>query len=127
MTGAPEVPARETDAGEPATRSFIELICSILEEKRAEDIVWLDVSDVTDIADDFVIATILNTRQGAAIVEECEKNRKRLGLGRVGIEGQAGSSWILLDYADVIVHLFLAEQRAYYALEHLWADAKRIR
>ena len=106
--------------------SFLEFVCSLLAEKRAEDVVCLDVSGVTDLADHFVIATILNARQGGAILEECEKERKRRGLARIGVEGTAGSSWIVLDYGDLVVHLLLPAQRAYYALEHLWADAKRV-
>ncbi|MHC4971006.1 MAG: ribosome silencing factor [Planctomycetota bacterium] len=108
-------------------QNFVEFVCSILEEKRATDIVWLDVRGVTDLADDFLIATVLNPRQGAAVVDACEKERKRRGVTRLGIEGETGSSWILIDYGELIIHLFLPEQRAYYALEHIWADAKRVR
>ena len=100
---------------------------SVLEAKRAEDIVWLDVSEVTDLADYFIVATVNNPRQMSAISAECEQERKRLGLGRVGIEGVSkSSSWVVLDFGDVVVHLFLPEQRNYYQLENLWADAKRI-
>jgi ribosome-associated protein len=102
-------------------------VMSTLEEKRAEDIVWLDVSGVTDLARYFIIATVTNPRQMAAVAAACEKERKSRGFPRIGIEGaSSGSSWVVLDYADVIVHLFLPEQREYYALEHLWADAKRM-
>ena len=87
--------------------------------------VYKDVRGVTDVADEFVIATILNARQGGAIVEACEKEAKRRRVPRLGVEGASASSWILLDYGSLVFHLFLPEQRAYYALEHLWADAKR--
>ena len=119
---------RESKAPPPKDNGapFVDFVKSVLDEKRAEDIVHLDVREVTDLADDFVIATISNQRQGAAIVEECEKERKQRGLGRVGIEGVNGSTWIVLDYGDLVVHLFLPEQREYYALEHLWADAARV-
>lgn len=102
-------------------------VIAVLEEKRAEDVVWLDVSGVTDLARYFIIATVTNPRQMAAVAGACEKERKSRGFPRIGIEGAAsGSSWVVLDYADVIVHLFLPEQREYYALEHLWADAKKM-
>jgi ribosome-associated protein len=101
------------------------VVLKILDEKRAEDIVWLDVRGVTDVADDFLIATILNARQGGAIVDACEREAKRLHVPRLGVEGGPTSSWILLDYGSLVVHLFLPEQRTYYALEHIWADAKR--
>jgi ribosome-associated protein len=109
-----------------AKGSFLEYVCTLLAEKRAEDVLCLDVSGVTDLADHFVIATILNARQGAAILEECEKERKKRGVGRIGIEGASGSSWIVLDYGDLVVHLLQPAQRTYYGLEHLWADAKRV-
>jgi ribosome-associated protein len=106
--------------------SFLEFVEEVLEGKRAEDIVHLDVRNVTDLCDDFMIATITNARQGKAIVAECEQERKRRGLPRIGIEGAEGSSWVVLDYGDVVVHLLMPEQREYYALEHLWADAERV-
>jgi ribosome-associated protein len=126
VTGQPDLPVSREGA-EPAVQNFVEFVCTVLEEKRAADIVWLDVRGLTDLADDFVIATVLNPRQGAAIVDACEKERKRRGVTRLGIEGETGSSWVLMDYGDLIVHLFLPEQRAYYGLEHIWADAKRVR
>lgn len=127
MTLQPEQPQRGRAEGPGAAETLAEFVYRILDEKRAEDIVWLDVRDLTDLADDFMIATIGSPRQGAAIVDECEKERKRRGLPRLGIEGESGSSWILLDYGDLIVHLLLPEARAYYALEHIWADAKRVK
>lgn len=110
-----------------ADQPFIEFVEGVLDAKRAEDIVRLDMHEVTDLCDDFVIATITNPRQGAAIVDECERERKRRGGSRIGIEGAGGSSWVVLDYGDLVVHLLMPEQREFYALEHLWADAKRVR
>jgi ribosome-associated protein len=117
----------EPRAAEDSAPRFGEIVYKILDEKRAEDIVWLDVRGVTSLADEFLIATVLNARQGGAILEACEREAKRLGVPRLGVEGGATSSWILLDYGDLVVHLFLPEQRLYYGLEHLWADAKRVR
>lgn len=119
-------PARPAPTAEPSG-SFGAFACEVLADKRAEDIVWLDVRGVTDFADDFIIATIQSQRQGAAVVDACEQERKRRGMSCVGIEGKTGSSWVLLDYGSLIIHLFMPEQRAYYALEHVWADAKRVR
>ncbi|MCK6458953.1 MAG: ribosome silencing factor [Planctomycetes bacterium] len=115
----------DAEASKAAASRFSEAVLRILDEKRAEDIVWLDVRGVTDVADEFLIATILNSRQGGAILEACEKEAKRLKVSRLGVEGGAQSSWILLDYGSLVVHLFLPEQRAYYGLEHIWSDAKR--
>jgi len=126
VTGSPDLPAPDTDA-EPETQPFTDFIWNVLDEKRATDVVWLDVRGLTDLADDFFIATIQNPRQGAAIVDACEREAKRRGVKRLGVEGEAGASWILLDYGDVIIHLFHADQRAYYALENIWGDAPRVR
>lgn len=123
MSSKPEIPTQRAEAGP----GFADFVFGVLDEKRATDIVWLDVRGVTDLADDFLIATISNPRQGAAIVDACEREAKQRGLARLGVEGESGSSWVLLDYGDLIVHLFMPEQRAYYALEHIWADAKRVR
>ena len=124
---APQPAADQTSpSAAEAARSFADYVFAVLEEKRAEDIVRLDVTGVTDIADEFLIATMTNSRQGSAIVDACEIERKKRGLTRLGAEGLDGSSWIVLDYGDLVLHLFLPEQRAYYALEHLWSDAKRI-
>lgn len=121
----PTPPAASADDPGTASEPFAEFVYRILDEKRAEDIIWLDVEGLTFLADEFLIATISNPRQGAAIVEDCEKEAKRRGQARIGVEGDAGSSWILLDYGDLIVHLLMPEQRAYYGLEHIWADAKK--
>jgi len=118
-------PSMEAKEIEERVSRFAQAALKILDEKRAEDIVWLDVRGVTDVADEFMIATIMNPRQGGAIVEACEKEAKRLKVSRLGVEGGPQSSWILLDYGSLVVHLFLPEQRAYYALEHIWSDAKR--
>lgn len=101
-------------------------IIDIIEEKQAEDIVLLDVSDHTSIASYFVIATIDNERQGKAIEDEVLL-QLRMGqnlrpLGMEGVEENSGG-WVLLDYGDVIVHLFTEEKRAYYRLEELWNKA----
>ncbi|MGH7163403.1 MAG: ribosome silencing factor [Planctomycetota bacterium] len=109
----------------PLSRFHAHLL-SVLEEKRAEEVVRLDVTEVTDLADEFVIATVLNQRQAGTIVEACEKERKRLQLPRVGMEGVQGSTWVVLDYGSIVVHLLTREARAYYDLENLWADARRV-
>jgi len=108
------------------TESFVRFIRGVLDEKRATDIVWLDLDGVTDIADEFLIATITNPRQGSAVVDACEKERKARGLTCLGIEGKGTSAWVVLDYGDIVVHLFSPEAREKYQLEHLWADARRI-
>ncbi|MEX1018352.1 MAG: ribosome silencing factor [Litorilinea sp.] len=100
-------------------------IVDMVEEKQATDIVLLDVHEQTSIADYFVIATIDNERQAHAIEEEIlGKLRVEQNLRPLGIEGvEDGAGWALLDYGDVIVHLFTEEMRHHYSLEELWSKA----
>lgn len=101
-------------------------IIDIIEEKQASDIVLLDVGDHTSIAAYFVIATIDNERQAKAIEDEVlQQLRMEQNLRPLGMEGVQENSggWVLLDYGDVIVHLFTDEKRDYYQLEELWNKA----
>ncbi|MGE3175401.1 MAG: ribosome silencing factor [Planctomycetota bacterium] len=101
----------------------------LLGEKQAEDIVILDVSRPLAIVDYFVVATVRNTRQAQAIAREVDLDVKHLRGRRKrntgGLESE-DSNWVLLDFDDVVVHLFLPEARTYYGLESLWADAPRV-
>lgn len=97
------------------------------EANRGRDIVILDMHEATPICDYFVVATGTSRRQLHAMSEEIDHALEQgLGDRRLGIEGFAESRWILLDYGDVVVHLFDAETREYYALEDLWSRATRI-
>lgn len=96
-------------------------------ENRGRDILILDVRHQTAIFDYFVLATGTSRRQIHAMSEEIDRVfRDELGDRRLGVEGYEESRWVLLDYGDVVVHLFDEETRAYYALEDLWAQAKRV-
>lgn len=104
-------------------------IAQYLDKKKAEQIVILDVSGPLVIADYFVVATVDNTRQGQALAKDldgilkAQRGHRRRNAG--GMESPS-SNWVLLDFDDVVVHLFLAEARAFYGLEELWADAPRL-
>ena len=92
--------------------------------KKAADTVVLDVGDVLSITDAFVITSGSNRRQVLTIAEEVEAQVKAVdGPAPLRIEGQADAQWVLLDYGDFVVHVFLDEVRRYYDLERLWADA----
>jgi len=94
---------------------------------RGRDIVILDLRELTPVFDYFVLATGTSRRQLHAIAEEIDDVLKReFHDRRLGIEGYADSRWILLDYGDVVVHIFDEETRRYYDLEHLWAGSKRV-
>ena len=99
----------------------------VAEENRGQDIVILDLRDQTALFDFFVVVTGSSRRQLHAMSEEIDRVlEEELNDRRIGIEGYQGSRWILLDYGDVVIHLFEPETRAYYALEELWAQAKRV-
>jgi ribosome-associated protein len=94
---------------------------------RGQNIAILDLRELTSVFDYFVIATGASRRQLHAISEEIDRVMETdYGDKRLGIEGYQDSRWILLDYGDVVVHLFDAETRDYYGLEHLWGAAKAV-
>lgn len=96
-------------------------------DHRGRDIVVLDMRELTCEFDFFVLATGTSRRQLHAMSEEIDhKLEDEMGDRRLGIEGFQDSRWILLDYGDVVVHLLDAEARAYYALEDLWCEARRV-
>lgn len=96
-------------------------------DNHGSDIVILDLRKLTPIFDYFVLVTGRSRRQLHAISEEIDhKLEDELGDRRLGREGYDGSRWILQDYGDVVIHLFDADTRAYYALEELWGDALRV-
>ncbi|MBN1393526.1 MAG: ribosome silencing factor [Pirellulales bacterium] len=103
------------------------LAAQTAEDNRGDDIVVLDTRELTSIFDYFVIATGTSRRQIHAMSEEIDRVLEdQMGDRRLGIEGYEESRWILLDYGDVVVHLFEPDTRRYYALEELWGRAKRV-
>ena len=97
-----------------------------LDAKFAQDIVILDLHEVSPIADYFVIATGGNAPQLASLQDTAEEVLKGCGLKLSHIEGQRSAKWILLDFGSVVVHLFDKESRGYYNLERIWGDARHI-
>jgi len=95
-------------------------------DKKAEDVLILDVAGLNSYADCFVIASGSSDRQVSAIADAIEEKMKKAGHKVIGVEGHGLGHWILLDYADVVVHVFYEEVRAHYDVEGLWSDAKRI-
>ena len=97
------------------------------DNKKAQNIIILDISKLTSITRYFVICTGINERQLHTIADEIEKELKTLSIKKYGIEGYQEAKWILIDYGDVIVHLFDKEMRSYYDLELLWGDAPQVK
>lgn len=98
-------------------------IADIISDKKGADIVVLDTGKVSTIADYFVIATVESERQAKAIIEDINKKLKGHKKLPLGVDGESTSGWVLLDYADVIVHIFDTGTRDFYDLEDLWSNA----
>ena len=108
-----------------ATERALELVCTAAEaasDKLAEDIVAFDVSEQLVITDAFLLCSAQNDRQVRAVVDEVEDRLRDLGAKPVRREGERDGHWVLLDYADVVVHVQHQDARAFYALERLWRD-----
>lgn len=104
----------------------LSIISKACEDKKAFDIKILDISELSSIGDYFVIASGNSTTQVAAIADEIEEKMEKSGFELLQKEGQNSARWILLDFGDIIVHVFHKEARAFYNLERLWADSNKI-
>ncbi len=111
-----------------AAPSGIELahrVVDVVVDRMAEDVVLLDLTELTAFADYFVIATVDNERQMAAVIEALDAAARAAGL-RAYSEGAPESGWVLIEVAGVVVHLFSLEQRVRYDLERLWGHAREV-
>ncbi len=97
-----------------------------LADKKGENITVIDVSDITVIADYFVIADGTSDAQITALVDSVEEKMEKAGFPLRMKEGQDSNTWILMDYGDVIVHIFDRENREFYDLERIWSDGKKV-
>jgi ribosome-associated protein len=111
----------EVDPGELAHR-----IVDVASDKKAADIVLLRTSEVTTMADYFVIASGRSDRQVQALSHAIVDELRDEGIKPLGIEGRSGARWVLIDYGGVIVHIFAPEEREYYGLERLWSKAAQV-
>ncbi|HET7397972.1 MAG TPA: ribosome silencing factor [Intrasporangium sp.] len=96
------------------------------EDKIAEKVMAIDVSDQLPLTDVFVLASATNERQVGAIVDEVEDRLRELGRKPIRREGEREGRWVLIDFGDIIVHVQHEEEREYYALERLWKDCPEI-
>ncbi len=102
---------------------LLEIIVKAADDKRAEDIVALDMAGVSLLADYFVVMNGNSERQVQAIADAVEDAVLLAGGKQPRIEGKKGSRWLLMDFNDIVVHIFVPEERAFYNLEKLWSDA----
>ena len=103
-------------------KMMAQIACKAIDDKKGQDIKVIDIHTVSVIADYFVIASGTNSNQVQAIVDNVEEQLGRAGFEAKQIEGNRNSSWILMDYGDVIVHVFDEENRLFYDLERIWRD-----
>lgn len=114
------------DSSEPAALGKTFLCAQFALEKKARDLLVLDVSKLTSYTDHFVICHGTSVRQVQAIGDHIQGSMKKRGDLPIGIEGLSGGQWVLLDYGDVVVHVFFESVRGFYDLEKLWMDAPRL-
>lgn len=106
--------------------NMLKLAVKAMDDKKAEDIKVIDIHEVSVIADYFVIASGNNQNQVQAIVDNVEETLGKAGFEPKQIEGNKSSSWILMDYGDMIIHVFDQENRLFYDLERIWGDGKPV-
>lgn len=104
------------------SKEMVKAAIEAMKDKKAEDIRVIDISNVSVIADYFIIANGNNPNQVQAIVDNVEEQLYKAGFADPEVEGYNSASWILLDYEDVIIHVFSKEDRLFYNLERIWRD-----
>ena len=111
---------------EKNAKEMVKTAVAALQDKKGEDIRVIDISGVTVIADYFIIASGSNPDQVQALVDNVEEQMYKAGYDDPRVEGYNTASWVLLDYNDVIVHVFSQDDRLFYDLERIWRDGKEI-
>lgn len=107
-------------------KEILKRIVNIIEDKKGEQTVVLDISEISSLADYFVISSANNINQLQAISDDLQELLEKEGLKINKVEGAKNSSWVLLDFTDIVIHLFTKEDRIFYNLERIWADAKHV-
>ena len=108
------------------SKEKVELLCKTLAEKKAMDIIKIDISDKSILADYFVIASGKSKPQVKSLCEYCEEAIEKNGGTVKGKEGLDEARWCVIDFGDVILHIFNDETRLFYNLERLWADGANV-
>ena len=105
-------------------KMMAQIACKAIDDKKGQDIKVIDIHNVSVIADYFVIASASNQNQVQAMVDNADEMLGRAGYEAKQIEGTRNSSWVLMDYGDMIIHIFDEENRLFYDLERIWRDGK---
>jgi len=109
-----------------STKELVKLAVKALDEKKASDISVIDITGLSVVADCFIIASADNNRQTAALCDHVEETLGKAGYQLRQIEGKQAAGWILMDYNDVIIHIFDKENRLFYDIERIWKDGRKI-
>jgi ribosome-associated protein len=108
------------------TLSWIGIAAQAATDKKAFDLVGLEVGELTSYADGLLLCSAASERQVGAVADEILQRLKRVGSTPLHKEGAGRSDWVLLDFGDFVVHVFTEDRRAYYGLDSLWGDAPRL-
>lgn len=107
-----------------SSKEMVKIAVAALEEKKGEDIRIIDIQGVSVLADYFIISNGSNENQVQAMVDSVQEELHKSGYVCKQIEGYGSANWILMDYGDIIVHVFCKEDRLFYDLERIWRDGK---
>ncbi len=107
-------------------QELIEKICNAALDKKADNVVIMDIHEMTVIADSFIICSASSHSQVKAICDNIEEQMKKAGEDAVKIDGYNEARWVVMDYADVLVHVFYQEDREFYNLERLWNNGSNM-
>lgn len=108
------------------SKEMVKMAVTALEDKKGEDIQIIDIQNISVLADYFIIASGSNQNQVQAMVDQVQESLHKNGCDCKQIEGYHSANWILMDYGDIIVHVFCREDRLFYDLERIWRDGKTI-
>lgn len=111
---------------ELTSKEMAKAVVTALEDKKGEDISIIDISEISTLADYFIMVSGSNRNQVQTLCDNVEETLGRLGIDKKQCEGYDTANWILMDYRDVVIHIFDKENRLFYDLERIWRDGKTV-
>lgn len=106
------------------SREMVRLACEAMEDKKAQDIKIINIENVSSLADYFIVASGMNRNQVQAMADNVNEMLGKAGVEPKQLEGYQNANWILMDYRDVVIHIFDEENRLFYDLERIWRDGE---
>lgn len=106
--------------------TMVKAVIEALEDKKGEDISVIDITEISTLADYFIMVSGSNRNQVQALCDNVEEKLGRMGIDKKQCEGYESGNWILLDYHDIVIHIFDKENRLFYDLERIWRDGKQM-